>query len=542
MFQKNIAHCLLIFFLCLWSTAGFLQGGVVFAQDPFENGEGEKGSVLSENNPEEEEPERPGWFQRMRENLSVNGYLKNETAFRIKDPQGFTKVLNLLRLETQYSFSSENRLTTIFRTYYDAVYDLEDVDTISRRIGPTTILVENTPVEQIPGLDVTNVRDVEIEKTDFELREFYWDSFGYFLPDLDLRIGRQIVRWGVAEQARVTDIINPLDFKEFILREVSDRYIPLWMVKANYFLGDVEFEALWIPDMTFHTPAPRSTEFEQFQFLPGWEEPDTEFSLLGTDFAIQNSEGAFKISFPLIGWDISLSYFYTWDDFVTTFRETFQTQTATGTTTEVVFNQKYTRNHNIGGVFSKGFGPIVLGGEVALVLNKHFGAGFVPFFGSPILGGGGGVRPGTVVVVGGDPQGEEGVIVRDFLKYAIQADFSQFGADFSLQFLQHYIPEHHGAIIQDKFETVLTLFGRRVFANNVWALQLLTLYFINDAEFLIRPRMEYNIDDHLQLAFGSDIFIGEQTGTTDPFVPGDFRFVGFFKNSTRIFIEFKYSF
>ncbi len=134
------------------------------------------------------------------------------------------------------------------------------------------------------------------------------------------------------------------------------------------------------------------------------------------------------------------------------------------------------------------------------------------------------------------------MIVRDFLKYALQFDFSSFGADISLQFLQHYIPEHDAEIIQDKFDTVLTLFARRVFANNIWAVQLLTLYFINDKEVLIRPRGEYNIDNNLQLAFGADLLEGEQTASRDPFIPGDFNFVGFFKNNSRVFIEFKYSF
>jgi hypothetical protein len=261
MIQKMIVPCFL-FFLVLFSGAGFFQNHGVFAQDGLESGKGGKGTVLSETSAEEKAAEPSSWLKGVRDNLSVNGYLKNETAFRIKDPQAFTKILNLFRLETRYSFSSENRLTGILRTFYDAVYDLENADTVSRRIGPTTILVDNPEIDQIPGLEVTNVRGVEEDKTGFELREFYWESFGYFLPNLDLRMGRQIVRWGVAEQARVTDIINPLDFKEFILRDVSERYIPLWLVKANYFLSDVEFEAIWIPDMTFHTPAPRASEFE----------------------------------------------------------------------------------------------------------------------------------------------------------------------------------------------------------------------------------------------------------------------------------------
>ena len=482
----------------------------------------------------------PSFLEGIRDRINFSGYLKNETAFRFTEPQGFDKILNIFQLESRYSLGPRFQCTGIIQTYYDAVFDFEDIDTISPRLGPTTILTDDTEVERIPGLEVENVRGVEIKQSDFDLREFYCDAR---FNDLDLRLGRQIVRWGVAEQSRVTDVINPLDFKEFILREVSDRYIPLWMLKADYYYGDTEWEVLWIPHLAFHKPAPRSSEWEQFQFLPGREEPESEFSLMGTDFAIKNSEWALKWTTPILGWEVSLSYFYTWDDFATTFRETIQiNDPILGNSTEVEFNQRYTRNHILGGTFQRSFGPVVLGGEAAYVINKHFGAGFVPFFGSPIIGGGGGVRPGTVVVRGGDALGVSGVIARDFLKYALQFDFSLFGADISFQALQHYIPEYELAIIQDKFDTVLTLFARRVLANNLFALQWLTIYFINDKEVLTRPRMEYRIDDHLLLALGSDILIGEQTGSRDPFIPGDFNFVGFFKNNSRFYLELKYGF
>jgi hypothetical protein len=146
------------------------------------------------------------------------------------------------------------------------------------------------------------------------------------------------------------------------------------------------------------------------------------------------------------------------------------------------------------------------------------------------------------VVVGGEILGETGVVQRDFMKYALQVDFSLLGTDLSLQFLQHYIPRHHPVIIQDKFDTVVSLFARRVMLNNLVTLQMLTIYFINDAEFLIRPRMEYNLSDHLQLAFGTDVLLGTISGGPQPGTPGDFHFVGFFKNNSRAYAEFKFSF
>lgn len=49
------------------------------------------------------------------------------------------------------------------------------------------------------------------EKSGFSLREAY----GYFsLGNWDIRAGRQIITWGVADAMRLTDIISPMDFTE----------------------------------------------------------------------------------------------------------------------------------------------------------------------------------------------------------------------------------------------------------------------------------------------------------------------------------------
>ncbi|WDT81620.1 MAG: hypothetical protein MPW14_07815 [Candidatus Manganitrophus sp.] len=141
---------------------------------------------------------------------------------------------------------------------------------MSSRKNPRTILSEDLTAEEIEALRIGNLRKIEVEQKDTELREFYLDLF---FPRFDLRIGKQIVRWGVVEGARVTDEVNPLDFQEFILREIQDRYIPLWMVKADLYFDPNTVEILWIPDLEFHKPASVGSEWEQFQVLEGLETP-----------------------------------------------------------------------------------------------------------------------------------------------------------------------------------------------------------------------------------------------------------------------------
>jgi hypothetical protein len=243
--------------------------------------------------------------------FSYSGFFRQESAIRIYTPVVFTKLMSYLKIETHYSFSPLFQLTVIPRAYYDFAPDLQQVDGISRIIGPRTVLTDNPSVDQIAGTEVGNLRGVDIENKSAEFREVYLDAHFSFL---DLRLGKQIVRWGVVEGSRILDEVNPLDFKEFILRDVADRYIPRWMIKSDLFLGDFALEGLYIPDLKFHKPAPKTSQFEQFQILSGTIEPESN---------LQNADWGLRLSKTLFGIDLAVSYYYMWDPFPASYRSVF---------------------------------------------------------------------------------------------------------------------------------------------------------------------------------------------------------------------------
>jgi len=461
---------------------------------------------------------------RLTSKFSFSGYLRNETAFRVNRPAAFTKMVDILNLEPQYALSRSFQVKSRIRAFYDSVYDFEDVDTISPRRGPTTPLSTNPTVEQVSSMEAGNVRNVEIRQQDMELKELYLDThFGL----MDLRIGKQIVRWGVVEGARVTDEINPLDLGEFILPEVEDRYIPLWLLKTDFYLGDTTLEAIWIPDLKFHKPAPRESEWEQFRFLPGLEKPASPIKDPIHNF--ENSEFAFRLSRFILGWDISTSYFYTWDDFPAAFRDVeIPGFSALPQTDPIAFKPRYTRLRIPGVTLSKSLGKVVLNAEAAYVDGKVFGVRIGSFAGPD---------PNTETVVLGEIQ-------RDFVKYAVGLDTTLWSTDISGQVLQQYIIKYQTDIIQDQVDTVLGLFLRRTLFANTLTAQVLTLYFINDKEWLIRPRLSYGLTDQIKLSFGADLLIGtiSDVGPERIALPGEFHFVGFFNNNSRVYTEIQYSF
>jgi hypothetical protein len=461
------------------------------------------GTALAQDTPSGET--RPGFL----DNLVFGGYLRNESAYRVVRPTAFDKILNIVQLQGQYRFNSSLSITGRIRGYYDAVYDLENIDTISPRKGPDTILTENVTGAQIDALTVENPRHVEYDRLRYglELKELYLDAA---LKRADVRIGRQIVRWGVVEGARVTDEINPLDFTELILRDVDDRYIPLLMVKGDYYLGRNTFELIWIPEIRGHRPAPQGSEWEQFRFLPGLIQPEDAWK----DFPnhLNNSEIAVKYSRVFTSSEFSLSYFYTWDDFPASFREI--TRTGFGTQTDLAFSPSYARLRIYGATYSRSFEGFILNAEFAYTNGKIFGARLL--------------QDSTAL----------GELKRDFVKYAVGLDFKLFGVELSPAFIQEMILHYDDSIIRDRTDTIGALFARREILHNLVTGQILILYFANEQDWLIRPRVNYSLTDRVRIGVGADIF----EGTIGSDVPGEFHFIGFFANNDRVYFDVTYSF
>lgn len=449
------------------------------------------------------------FFERLNRNASWGGYLRNETAFRFVRPTGLTKIRNIFQLEGRNRFSRGLSLSGRAQCFYDAVYDVESIDVIHPRKGPDQILEDNVQGAAVDALDAANVRDVEIDRKGCDVKELFLDlNFQH----IDLRIGEQIVRWGVVEGARVTDEINPLDFYELILRDIDDRYIPLFMVKTDLYLGSNTLEAIYIPEVRGHKPAGRGTQWEQFRFLPGLVKPKHAWERFPDN--IENAEYALRWTHVFTGFEISGSFFYTWDDFPSSFR-TIAGLGVFGVEPDISFKPEYNRLKIYGFSLSKTFPRAILNAEAAFVDGKIFGAQFDQTLSAPL-----------------------GEIQRDFMKYSVGFDTYFFDTDISPAVIQQYIIDYDDRIIVERFDTVGAIFLQKEFIHNIWSTNLLVLYFFNDEDWLIRPRTFYNLSDRLQFSFGVDIFEGK-IGTG---LPGEFNFIGFFDNNDRIFWELTYSF
>jgi hypothetical protein len=446
--------------------------------------------------------------------LSGGGELRQEIAYRYVDPASFTKVRFQALLHGRYAPHSAFSLVGSVRAYYDAVYDIESVDSIVMRRDPEHLLPDFLTPEQIEALQVENLQGADIRQHDIELRDLYAEVRR---PQWELRLGHQIVRWNVLEGSRVVDEINPLDFREFILPTIVERSIPLWMLRVDYYPNDWTVEGLWIPDLKFHEPAPKGSEWEQLQTLENLDKPPK---------TVANSEWALKVSGTLGTWGVSLSYFDTWDDFPTAFR-TIESDEIFGAPPEVTFHPTATRLHIIGSTLTNSLGSVIVSAEAAYVMGKYFGLTLPPF------------DPVTGQFVGGTPdQNLTGEAKTNYVKYALGADTRLFGTDYSLQMQQEIIPQYTPEIIQDQVSTIFGVFVRRELWYGTMTAEALILYFVNENGWLGRPKATWRLTDNLKLAVGADLFKGTIGGP----LPGEFNFAGFFVNHGRVYTELSYSF
>lgn len=444
--------------------------------------------------------------------ISLSGYLKHETAYRIREPRSITKMRNVVAASVDYSPASSLRLFASGRAYHDLAYDLFAYETISARFARDS----DQPLVFIDNLEQEKDSPVA------EIRELYLDLY---FDRLDLRIGKQFVVWGVLEGIRITDEVNPLDFRELILPDLLDYRVPLWTVRMDYFGDSSDWQLIWIPEVKFHKPAPRGSEWELLQDIRA---EDDSLITRYPPSTLENSEIGIRMSTEVASADVSLSYFYTWDDFPVIFRSAL-----IDSVIDPEFIPTYTRINMYGATFVRSAGKGVIKAEMAYVPDKYFG-----------------LSSDT------DRDGDgfldnQGVVKKKHIRWGLGYDFSLWGADFSPAISQWIILGHDDQMIQDEYDTSLTLFVRKPIPQYGAVVQLLAIGLLSLEELYLKPKVIFNVTDQFQIATGADLFFGRKSQLGSPgggaAIIGaaaieQAQFFGNFNDNDRIFLEFRYSF
>src|SRR2546425_4758668 len=284
----------------------------------------------------EEDAEPASWLSALR----LRGRAAEDVAYRLHDPGDISKLRTTGWLDAKYAFSEDVSLRIGTRAWYDAVFDATD---------------------RYPA----NVeRD---QKTELSLREAIVSaSSGNF----DARIGRQQIVWGEAISTFITDVVNPKDFREFILPEFSELRIPIWAADASYHLApNVTLEGVWTPDTRFNKIGKRGSEFQFAAPAYRFRNPVVRLPDNADEFSVERSEGGARLSALYQGWDASLIYYDEADKTAVL----FQRRAPQPVGPDAIFLQPtHPRLRIIGATLAKSLDTTVFRGEAAVTVGKRY--------------------------------------------------------------------------------------------------------------------------------------------------------------------------
>jgi hypothetical protein len=372
----------------------------------------------------------------------------------------------IFKPEAEIDLGDNLQLTTIGRLRTDAYDELEPGQ-------PTPREVSHLSRRALIG-----------DRVDLELREFYLETS---IGGTYLTIGKQQVVWGTSDGLKVLDVVNPQDFREFVLDEFEDSRIPLWTVNTEIPIRDFMVQLLWIPDPSYHE-LPETDSLYAFTapiFFPR-APPGMAVDLRPVERPrriLADSDAGIRVSTFWKGWDLTINYFYHYDDFPIPFRRI--SMTARGPLLTVM--PSYRRTHLVGGTLNNAFGDLTVRGEFGYSADRFFATT--------------------------DPTNSDGVVKAGEISYVLGLDWYGFSETvLSGQLFQIWLTEDERGNIRDPVETVVSLLAQREFLNDRLVIELLWLQSLNQGDGLARPKLSYALSDTVEVRIGIDFFYGSRNG------------------------------
>ena len=206
-------------------------------------------------------------------------YAKDAPADKTQaDWSGLTKLRPYFSLTWDAKLGENWKTRISGKAFYDLAYGMKDSETFSNEVLS------------------------ELEK-EAELREIYLEGSPF--GSLDVKLGKQIVSWGVANSLRVVDVLNPTDDREFGMTDLEDIRLPINMTKLDYYIGDLKLEAVAVHEIKFNKSAPFGSDFN----------PTTQkINEVIPESSAENTEYGLALIGTFSGWDASLHWAQYFDD------------------------------------------------------------------------------------------------------------------------------------------------------------------------------------------------------------------------------------
>ena len=332
-------------------------------------------------------------------------------------------------------------------------------------------------------------------QTGIELREAF---FEYSTSSWDLKAGRQIVIWGVADGMRITDIISPMDMTEFLARDYDDIRIPVNAIRLRLLKPKMRFELVYVPVPSFFI-IPDEAE-NPWAVFPKDGNPVFDINMDNKpNLELDNSEVGARFSFFLPGADFSVCALHTWNK-MPVFSRSYSSNDDT-----VFVKAHYYRLNMIGFDFSIPKGEFVFRGEAAYYIGE--------------------ARELDDEIINTEP------IKKNSLNWLLGIDWYPgndwtITVQYSHKFITNYID-----ILQEKENIVLSTAGitKKLFRSTL-SVSTFAYVDISNGGFFDRSSIDYALSDEIHLLIGYDWFYGNK---------GMF---GLYKDNSEYWFKAKYSF
>ncbi len=193
----------------------------------------------------------------------------------------FASLRQTLFLDYDRKFENGLKLKVNGRAFYDPMYDTGSVDYYPAEID--------------------------------ELRTEVWLFEAYLewtaMENMDIRLGRQVVVWGRSDSIRITDILNPLDFRRPGTLDIEDLRLPTTMVKFDYQIDNWRISPIAILEQRFSKYPPFGSIYYPVEDLPI---DYNDYKELGIALPHVSDKSYKDVTFALSaeadfeGWDLSL--------------------------------------------------------------------------------------------------------------------------------------------------------------------------------------------------------------------------------------------
>jgi hypothetical protein len=403
--------------------------------------------------------------------------IRNRTGFKLNHPHQFQLSRTIVDGKGRYKINDNWRLALEARAHYDPVKKLGYPSSLW--LDPRQVLLEGK-VKQV-----------------------------------DLKLGLQQVVWGQADGLRVLDVINPLDYREFILEDFLDSRRPLWMARADLPLAKGSLQLLWIP---YFAPGRLPVEGDEFgvgqSFGSGLikaalaDSPLAQLSIQ-TDKAkrpaynLKASQFGARFSQSLGSWDWTANYFFGWEDVPTNYLGGIATQ-SNKPLPILVLSPSYDRKEVLGMTGTTNFGPVVLRLEA------------------------GWNRKRAVAVT--DQPIQDGYIKTCQISSVAGLDYSpREWVWLSGQYFYSQVTVSRERLLFPQQTHLLSFAIRTKFFRDQFKPELFILTGLNQQQYLLRPRIWRNWGDFWGMGIGAD-FLGGSTRNV----------FGYFQSRDRIVLELKW--